>query len=384
MAINSLTIVADENIPGLDEYFGDLGTLHKVPGRHLSREQLQGADILLVRSVTVVNQALLEGSSVKFVGTATIGTDHLDINYLETQGICWTNAPGCNANSVVDYVLSVISRFPDVLKQLIDGKAILGIVGLGNVGSRLLERFQALSVECLAYDPLINPKSYSELSSFEEVMSSDVICFHTPLTAEGLYPTYHMLGKQQFNRLKPNSLLVNAGRGGAFDNQALKQFIRARSLQGNSKVKIALDVWEGEPNIDSELMECVDIATPHIAGYSLDGKMAGTQQIYDAFCKYFQWNNTHSISEKQVFELQLTKTQSVVDGLIEAIQAVYDVAEDDRLMRKSVLTGEVASTFDQLRKNYRERREFSCYHIVNSQVCSADLLHALRAVGFVC
>lgn len=384
MAINSLTIVADENIPGLDEYFGDLGILHKVAGRNLSCEQLQGADILLVRSVTKVNQALLEGTAIKFVGTATIGTDHLDTDYLEAQGICWANAPGCNANSVVDYVLSVISHFPEVLKQLIEGRATLGIVGLGNVGSRLSKRLQALSIQCLAYDPFIPPESSSVLTNFDEVMNADIICFHTPLTNKGLYPTYHMLGKQQLDRLKPNSLLVNAGRGGAFDNQALKQFLKAGPSQGNGKLKIALDVWEDEPNIDKELMKYVDIATPHIAGYSLDGKMAGTQQIYEACCKYFQWEGAPVNPENQTFELKLAETQSVVDGLIEAIQTVYDVAEDDHLMRKSFLSGQVGLKFDQLRKNYRERREFSCYHIVNSQECGVGLVQALRAVGFVC
>jgi len=377
-------IVADENIPGLEEYFGGFGTLRRVAGRHLSREQLLDADVLLVRSVTLVNQALLEGTPVKFVGTATIGTDHLDTHFLESQGIFWSNAPGCNANSVVDYVFSVLSRFPDKLKLLLENKATLGIVGVGNVGSRLLARLQALSVHCFAYDPLIDPASCSALTSFEKLMTSDVICFHTPLTQSGSYPTFHMLTKQQLKRLRPNTLLINAGRGGVFDNQALKQFMQTGSSQERERVKVALDVWEGEPNIDCELMRCVDVATPHIAGYSLDGKMAGTEQIFEACSEYFQWSKTHNEESKCHFELTITKTRSLIDGLIEAVQTVYNVIEDDRLMRRDLLSGDSGLKFDQLRKNYRERREFSCYQIVNSQDCSPELIDALRAVGFAC
>jgi erythronate-4-phosphate dehydrogenase len=380
MVKNRLNIVADENIPELERYFSALGTIERVNGRQLKREQLLQADILLVRSVTNVDANLLAGTAVKFVATATIGTDHLDTGFMQQAGIAWASAPGCNANSVVDYVMSVLCRMPDTLAGLLNGQAKLGIVGMGNVGSRLYQRLCDLSINCLAYDPLIDQARFPILTDYESVLAADVVCFHAPLTKSGEHPSFHLLSQAQLKQLKPDAVLINAGRGAVVDNQALKQV-----LQSGQSLSVALDVWENEPDIDTNLMACVDYVSPHIAGYSLDGKVAGTAMIYQACCRHLGLSAQRVSEEEPLLVLNLSNTDRVVDGLCEAVLAVYDVAEDDRLMRETLRAQDSTSeAFDQLRKQYRVRREFSRYCIANSKQCTPELLAALKAAGFVC
>ncbi|KZY62711.1 erythronate-4-phosphate dehydrogenase, partial [Oleiphilus sp. HI0061] len=266
-----MKIVADENIPLLTRFFGDLGDIVKLPGREIKAEHLSDADFLIVRSVTKVNRELLENSSVKFVGTCTIGIDHIDTDYLDQQGIRYCNAPGCNANSVVEYVLSCLSILTET-HSLDLGSVTVGIVGYGNVGSLLAARLEKLGIKFKACDPFLDDDS---LVSFEEVMRCDLISLHVPLSKEGTHPTYHMIDKQVLESLQPEQILINSSRGPVIDNDDLNDF-----LDHQPQFTAILDVWEREPELNVELARKVFIGTPHIAGYSFDGKVLGTEMVY--------------------------------------------------------------------------------------------------------
>ena len=371
-------IVADENIPHVENYFGSLGQIKQVNGRQLKPEQLQDADVLLVRSVTKVDEALLSQAAIKFVGTATIGIDHLDVNFLEQQGIAWANAPGCNADSVVDYIYSCFASIEGLWQRLFNGASV-GIVGRGNVGGRLQQRLQALGVTTLAYDPLLEPTPLLS-HDLNAVLNCDVVCMHTPLTKTGNYPSYHMLAKCQLEKLKHGAVLINAGRGAAIDNLALQQY-----LQQRPDVTCVLDVWEGEPVIAKGLLPFIHLATPHIAGYSFDGKVRGTQMIYQACCEALAIKPAVHGDGSEKLSLELVESGDDLSSFSAAIQAVYDVKADDRRFRLAMNASntavEQAEAFDGLRKYYPERREFSCYQVL-SDSHSHRLNQWLAATGF--
>ncbi|UVW34050.1 4-phosphoerythronate dehydrogenase [SAR92 clade bacterium H455] len=341
-----MKIVADQNMLMVDQFFGEFGTITYVPGRSLCAADIAGADILLVRSVTQVNKALLEGSSVSFVGSATIGTDHIDQDYLAQNGIAFAYAPGCNADAVVQYDLSVLSRL-----QANWLRSTVGIVGCGNVGGRLYRALTNLGVSCTVYDPFLSADSGFNLADFDTVLGSDVICVHTPLTTIGPHPTEHLFNAEVLARIDSGSLLINAGRGAVIDNAALLQL-----LESGSPLRVALDVWEEEPGISLPLMERVALATPHIAGYSVEGKARGTEMLAEAFKRLNHGDvNTLADQPKSVSRL-------AAETLSELLLASYDVADDDLRMREALNnSSDVALTFDLLRKQYPERHEFSCY-----------------------
>lgn len=347
-----MKIVADENMPLVEKLFSPYGEVETFAGRELSADHVSDADVLLIRSVTQVNKALLEGSQVQFVGSATIGTDHVDQHYLQQQGIRFANAPGCNANGVVQYVLSVLfSLRADWMKQTV------GIIGCGNVGGRLYRTLQALGVDCCCYDPFLesfpDKENNAPLVSFDDVLQSDILCLHTPLTSTGKYPTYHLLNGGVLAGLADNTLLVNAGRGAVIDNQALLHLLPQRNWQ------VALDVWEHEPNIMLPLLEQVDIGTPHIAGYSYDGKVNGTWMVCEAFCGWRGIDTPKSLlSQESTIELSSTSLSGAVLG-------TFDVTQEDRRMRDALLANgaDVAKEFDRLRKTCPKRLEFQHYQL---------------------
>lgn len=365
----TLKIVVDENIPLADEFFSALGCVVRLPGRTLSAADVADADALVVRSVTPVNEALLAGSKVKFVGTCTIGVDHLDIEYLQQQGIAYSSSPGCNANSVVEYIFSALAALG------VDWRSkTVGIIGCGNVGGHLYRRLLEFGVNCRCYDPFLSEQDNRHLTDLNTVLSSDIICMHTPLTTGGAHPTLHLLGEGQLDQLKPGALLLNAGRGAVIDNDALLRF-----LQRRSDVKVVLDVWEGEPEINTELMKYVNLASPHIAGYSFDGKVKGTEMIYQALCDQLVCAavvSSESLVAAAKIDLPLS-TDEEFAGLSEAVLGSYDVREDDARMRAVLqgLEGEALSqAFDRLRKEYPTRREFHCYAVsLNSDLSEAQI-----------
>lgn len=362
-----MKIVADDNMPLVRELFSPYGEVVTCPGRELTAAHLVDADVLLVRSVTPVNAALLKDSPVQFVGSATIGIDHVDINYLASRNIQFASAPGCNANAVVQYVLSALCRLrPDWLGETV------GIVGCGNVGGRLYRTLRKLGVDCRCYDPFLNTETIGGLTTFERVLEADILCLHTPLTGDGPHPTHHLLDETVLMNFAPGGLLLNAGRGAVVDNAALLRLNRGQQWQ------VVLDVWESEPAISLPLLEQVSVGTPHIAGYSEDGRLNGTRMVCEAFCQWLgQPSPAKSGRNEPVQWLRAT-------SLAEAVLAVYDIAGDDRRMREVLLSAgdaEVAGMgFDRLRKTYPARREFQHFGV---RLDSGEpLAGQLAALGF--
>lgn len=374
-------IVADENIPLLEEFFGDIGAITRLPGRTLSRADLEAADILLVRSITRVDRSLLEGTPVKFVGTATIGTDHVDTQWLADQGIAFAAAPGCNADAVVEYVISCL-----VLLGERSGaswtRPSVGIVGCGNVGGRLRNRLERLGFQVSACDPPLEAEGQPGFVSLDEALACDVISLHTPLTREGPYPSYHLLDSERLAGLKGHQLLINSGRGAVVDNQAL-----LARLEAEDAPLAILDVWEDEPLFSAALLERVWLGTPHIAGYSLEGKINGTGMVYQALCRHLGLPTRKQAGQfmpdpplsKLTFTGEAEREQAA--GL--SVKAIYDLRIDDFKLRQTLglADGERAEAFDRLRKTYRVRREFSSVKI-HLKGAAHELQHSFKALGF--
>jgi erythronate-4-phosphate dehydrogenase len=354
-----MNIIADENIPFAKEAFQQLGTVSTLPGREMQQQDLVDCECLLVRSVTRVDQQLLENTKVKFIASATIGTDHIDLDYLQQQGIGFANAPGCNAESASEYVINVLLYLAKQ-KGFDPFELTAGIVGYGNVGSRVKKKLDALGIHCLINDP---PKqdagddreNYVSLQTI--LHECDFITLHVPLTNTGEYATRHLLDQQQLDELMDDCILFNAARGPVIDNQALSDL-----LQHRKDLTVFLDTWEGEPSINLKLLSQVDFGSPHIAGYSYEGKLRGTQMILDAACNYFglesEWKMQEHLPEKQI--IRLPDQADEVDLLGSLLQQHYPVQQDyQNLLSISKLDStEQAKAFDLLRKNYPLRYEY--------------------------
>ena len=370
-----MKLVVDENIPFGSRFFERFGEVQALPGRELSPEQVRDADILIVRSVTKVGEYLLSGSKVKFVGTCTIGIDHLDTEYLKRNHIAYASAPGCNAGGVVQYDLAALSQLqPDWRQKRV------GVVGCGNVGGRLCKTLNALGVQYVVYDPFLTKVDNAHLTSLDEVLDCDVVCMHTPYTTAGPHPTHHLLNANNLSRLRPGTILLNAGRGGAIDNQAL-----LTHLQQGADLRVVLDVWEHEPQVDLALMEHVQLASPHIAGYSFEGKMNGSAMIYQELVNYLDLDA--SVFDEQLRRLldKLRGAPQTVhcDSFSDALAATYDIGADDQRFRHALTAAApngIGAAFDLLRKTYPERREFSHF---NAATADTGLRKTLFNIGFL-
>ncbi|MCV6625547.1 MAG: 4-phosphoerythronate dehydrogenase [Cellvibrionaceae bacterium] len=353
-----IKIIVDENVPAAEAYLGHMGQLSKLPGRNLRAADIAGADALVVRSVTQVGKQLLAGSQVQFVGSCTIGTDHMELDYLNAAGIANTNAPGCNANSVAEYVFAALAA----INCNWAGKR-LGIIGLGNVGSALYRKAAALGIDCVGYDPLIEPERYPIQTDLNTVLGADIISMHTPLTRSGPFPSWHLIGADELAQLKPGAVLLNCGRGACIDNAALLQY-----MAGGANLQLVLDVWEGEPAIELGLLPHVQIATPHIAGYSHDGKVAGTAMVASALAEHFKLPapSVELAVDAKAAEIELGGDNRF-SACAQAILAAYDIRSDDRRLREAAKKSEdFALAFDRLRKQYPRRLEFK-HFICNTE-----------------
>ncbi|RON12242.1 4-phosphoerythronate dehydrogenase PdxB [Pseudomonas frederiksbergensis] len=353
-----MLIVADENIPLLDAFFAGFGEIRRVPGRAIDRATVEQADVLLVRSVTNVNRELLEGSKVRFVGTCTIGTDHLDLDYFQQAGITWSSAPGCNARGVVDYVLGSLLTLAEIEGADLTQRTY-GVVGAGEVGGRLVKVLQGLGWNVLVCDPPRQAAEGGEYVSLEQIIEQcDVISLHTPLDKQGPQATWHLFDKNRLNQLKPGTWLINASRGPVIDNAALRQVLLQRE-----DLQAVLDVWEGEPEVDVALAELCVLATPHIAGYSLDGRQRGTAQIYQALCEFLeqpeQINLNDLLPAPWLSAVTLNADSDPAWALAMLCRGVYDPRRDDANFRRSLVgnVSEQRAAFDALRKHYPLRRE---------------------------
>ncbi|MGB8920302.1 MAG: 4-phosphoerythronate dehydrogenase PdxB [Pseudomonas sp.] len=353
-----MLIVADENIPLLDAFFAGFGEIRRVPGRSIDRATVEQADVLLVRSVTNVNRALLEGSKVRFVGTCTIGTDHLDLEYFNEAGITWSSAPGCNARGVVDYVLGSLMTLAEI--EGVDlTQRTYGVVGAGEVGGRLVKVLKGLGWNVKVCDPPRQAAEGGDYVSLEQIIEQcDVISLHTPLTRSGDGATWHLFDQQRLQQLKPGAWLINAARGPVVDNAALRKVLLQRE-----DLQAVLDVWEAEPEVDVALAELCVLATPHIAGYSLDGKQRGTAQIYEAYCEFIGQPVSIQLSEllpaPWLSQVTLHADSDPAWALAMLCRGVYDPRRDDADFRRSLVgnVGEQRAAFDVLRKQYPVRRE---------------------------
>ena len=364
-----MKIVADENIPFVNELFSPFGDVVLSAGRSMNADLLEGADILLVRSVTKVNEALLAKSNVKFVGTCTIGTDHLDKKYLEEQGIVYSSAPGCNANGVVQYVVTALAQL-----NFLGTHNKVGIVGFGNVGSRVYKMLKALGFDCRCVDPFKTLDDCPDLVSFDEIFDCDIICVHTPFTTDGDHPTEEMFSTAEFERMKPGAFLLNAGRGPVLDNDALLEY-----LKEHDDIEVVLDVWQEEPDMNSLLFNYVQIGTTHIAGYSYEGRVTGSTMIYEALTEFLNIEPgkretiLNSVKEKAFGEKETIQAKSLRD----AVAQVYSIDKDHMDLENALAM--LPQSFDLLRKNYHKRREFAHY------ICESDVgedRQAMETLGF--
>jgi len=394
-----MKIIADANIPFVAECFSSIGEVKVVNSREITPDVVTDADALLVRSVTRVDSSLLAGSKVRFVGTATIGFDHIDTDYLSQNNIGFASAPGSNANSAAEYVIAALLEIGHKHKIKLEGKSI-GVVGVGNVGSRVAKKCAALGMNVKLNDPPLQRKtSDPKYLPIEELFNCDFITLHTPLTFQGIDKTFHLADEKFFKQVgcaphtkkkvvgkaHPTSeiVFINTSRGGVVDSGALKAAIKTRLLKA-----VVLDVWENEPNIDTELLRMVDIGTPHIAGYSLDGKVAGMIMIYKAVCQHFgldaKFDVEDFLPEPAVPELIVNPSDgNEQEVLWRAVRKIYDISKDDRDLKQIINRPQEkrGGFFDNLRKNYPVRREFQNTRIILDAPCQS-IAARLAGIGF--
>ena len=370
-----MKILVDENMPYARELFSRLGEVKAVPGRPIPVAELAGADALMVRSVTKVNETLLANQSIKFVGTATAGTDHVDQAWLAQAGIGFSAAPGCNAIAVVEYVFSSLLYLAERDGFTLTDRTV-GIVGVGNVGGRLQKRLEALGVRTLLCDPprADNGDEGNFRALDELVQEADILTFHTPLFKDGPYKSLHLADEALIRSLKPGAILINACRGPVVDNAALR-----KCLEAGQDLSVVLDVWEPEPDLNLALLEKVDIGTSHIAGYTLEGKARGTTQVFEAYSKFIgqaQQVALDTLLPPPEFGRITLHGKLDQPTLKRLVHLVYDVRRDDAPLRK---VAGIPGEFDKLRKNYLERREWSSLYV---QCDDADAATLLKKLGF--
>ncbi|GAB5414461.1 MAG: 4-phosphoerythronate dehydrogenase PdxB [Congregibacter sp.] len=360
-----IRLLADENIQGLDLLAPFDVQVQTVPGRELRREDLTAVDALWVRSVTRVDETLLHGSGLRFVGTATAGTEHIDVDYLKAAKVAFAAAPGANANAVVEYVIAALLDLQVPWHALEEGGSF-GIIGYGHVGQRLATLAPAMGWSVRVSDPWLDvvTRDHSahaklEFCRLEEVLQCDVVSFHCDLHQRAPWPSYHLIGPRELAGLRAGQYLINASRGEVIDNQALLEHL-AHPLGAN----FVLDVWENEPDFDARLLRSSRLrtATPHIAGYSHDAKLAATRLLIEAMQEVGLLTQHTNAEPENSISSSVNRLEPVSDDSAFAwAQALmrhsYDIQIDDKAMRSIAEQSQPGTAFDQLRKNYRQRRE---------------------------
>ncbi len=368
-----MKIIVDDKIPFIRRVLESCADVIYLPGAQVNREDVKDADAIITRTRTKCNEKLLSGSSVKFIATATIGFDHIDTGWVETNNIKWTNAPGCNSSSVAQYISSALLNLACKHKIPLRGKT-LGVVGVGNVGAKVAKVGEALGMRVLLNDP---PRAEKEgqwgFVDFAQVVAeADFITMHVPLDKAGKYPTYHLGNKELFTKMKSSAFYINSSRGAVCDNSALKEALESGDIAG-----AVLDVWENEPDLDLELLELVEFGTPHIAGYSADGKANGTAMSVNALSDFFglDYKNWYPsdvpVPEKN--SLKIPGNGSFEEKMLGAVGLSYDIRDDSKRLLNS------PATFEKQRGDYPLRREFQVFSVecADVQVCEA-----LAKLGF--
>lgn len=356
-----MRIVVDENISFGKEAFSLFGDVLLLPGREINNEILKHTDILIVRSVTKVDENLLKNTAVKFVGTATIGSDHIDLEYLRRKNITFADAKGCNAFAVAEYFITALMKICSDEKIKLEGKSI-GIIGVGNIGSKVAKFSEAVGLKVIRNDPPLqrmNPKE--KYYSLQEALNCDIVTLHVPLTFQGEDRTYHLLNEKNFNLIKDNAILINTSRGAVIDNQYLSRIISSKNL------KVVLDVWENEPDVNLKLLEKVLITTPHTAGYTLEGKVNGTRMIFEALNRFlgtdYQFDFQLPSVENNLLDFEPDRFDEF--EMNNLFRHIYDIEQDTIKMKKMLYfsKNDRIKYFDEMRKYYRLRREFNNYTV---------------------
>ena len=372
-----MKIIIDNKIPFIKGVLEPYAEVVYKAGAQTTPQDVADADALITRTHTICNEALLKDSSVKAIATATIGYDHIDTAWCEANGIAWSNAPGCNSWSVKQYISSVLAVLAQ--KHRLDLTTLtLGVVGVGNVGSKVADVGKALGMRVLLNDP---PRARKEgdgrfVGLDTIVAESDIITVHVPLEREGEYATWHLFDAEMIAKLRPDQILINSSRGPVVDNKALKAALEARSIKAS-----VLDVWEGEPDLDPELVNLLDISTPHIAGYSADGKANGTSMSVQYISRQLglpliDWKAQNVPAPEQALGFELDAAgKTIQEALCEAILHTYDVREDSDALRADL------SAFEKLRGDYMIRREPSAF-TVTLRNAPAALASRLELLGF--
>ncbi len=371
-----MKFVADDKIPFLKGVLEPFAEVVYLPGKEISRRHLADADALITRTRTKVNRELLKATKVRFIATATIGYDHIDTAYLKEKHIPWTNAPGCNAGSVMQYIAAALSWL-ERNRGIRYDKTTLGIIGVGHVGSKVARLATSLGIEVLLNDPPRQRKEEDKdfVSLTTLLKDSDIITLHVPLNKTGPDKTLDMVDELFMSRMKPGAILINSSRGAVVEDAVLKEALRTEHLGG-----LVMDVWNHEPDIDPGLLQATDLGTPHIAGYSADGKANGTAMSVQAIARFFNlplanwYPKEIPPPEEPLIPLtnDLTDRQKV---LIQAILHTYPIERDDHDLKKN------PAQFEQLRGNYPVRREFHNYSIKMSKN-DKTLENIFKEIGF--
>lgn len=371
-----MKVIVDKKIPFLKGVLEPFIDVEYYDGKEISSQIVKNADALIVRTRTKCDAALLKGSSVKFIATATIGFDHIDTKYCDDNGIIWTNAPGCNAGSVMQYIASALLTYAKE-KNIDLSTKVLGVIGVGNVGKRIVQLAENIGMQVLLNDP---PRERTEgpcgfISLKGLLREADIVTCHVPLIMDGEDKTYHLVDENFLNKINKGTILINSSRGEVVDTMALKSSIKNMSIKD-----AILDVWEHEPNIDRELMGLAYFATQHIAGYSTDGKANATMMSVRSLSRFFNlgiddWEPEDlPVPEDAIIQFDASNI-SFQQVITEAVFATYSIRNDDKDLRAN------PGDFEKLRGDYPLRREFGAYNLKISNLSGNDKKNLLK-MGF--
>ena len=371
-----MKIVIDDKIPYIHGAFEPFAEVFYLPGSKTTPEVVKDADAIVTRTRTKCNRELLEGSKVKFIVSATIGYDHIDTEYCKQAGIEWTNAPGCNAESVNQYIASALFSYS--MKNRFDLKEkTIGIVGVGHVGSKVARLCETTGMKVLMNDPPRGRAEGPELFVSLEMIQNeaDIITFHVPLNMKGEDATFHMVNEKFIQNLGKKPLLINSCRGEVFDTEVIKKALKTGAVSG-----FIADCWENESDIDLELLGMTNYGTPHIAGYSKDGKANGTKMSVQAISRFFNlgidnWEPENvELPDNTIIEIDGNQRREY-SILAEAVLSTYDIETDDEALREN------PQLFEKLRGDYPVRREFDSYTISAKNI-ENETLNKLKKIGF--
>ncbi len=375
-----MKVVADQQIPLVREAFAEFGEMRLLPGREISRAALADCDILLVRTVTRVNGDLLRDSPVRFVASATSGTDHVDVDYLRQKQIAFAHAPGCNARSVAEYVVTALLMLAEESGLRLSGMSA-GIIGYGHVGSRVARFLSALGMHCVINDPPLAARARQDamFRPLAAALACDIVSLHVPLVTQGEHPTLDLLDRDGIASLREGTVVINTCRGEVLDETALRERLAGQTLRA------VIDVWRNEPEIDTGLLAEAQIGTPHIAGYSQDGRYRATAGIHAECCNFLGQKPEYEFDTLPMKTLPLPEPQHQAQDLLARLaRQVYPIKRDADGLRTILGMHDRTDRrrhFDSMRRDYPQRREFCSYRIEGAGL-SADLQSMLAQLGF--